>query len=82
MLNADNVVFGQCYSSVNSRLVWDRRNDSGAFSFRANKLVGENGEIHYSAHIFNRSYSAYTTAKTLREAFNSAMNMVVDYLNR
>jgi hypothetical protein len=82
MINADNVVFGDYSRSVNSRLIWNRKNDPGAFSFRATKLVNENGEVCYSAHILNTSYSAYTTAKTLREAYNAAMNMVVEYLNR
>jgi len=77
-LISENVTFGAAKSSVNSRLVWDRKNDPGAFSFRA--ISYDDGS--YSAHIFDESFTAICSAATLRQAFNSAMNMVVEYLNR
>lgn len=77
-LISDNVEFGAAKHSVNSRLVWDRKNDPGAFSFRA--IFYSDGS--YSAHIFDESFSAICSGATLRDAFNSAMNMVVEYLNR
>ena len=77
-LISDNVEFGEAKHSVNSRLIWNRRDTPGAFSFRA--ISYSDGT--YAAHIFNTTHGAHCTGNSLREAFESAMNMVVDSLNR